>query len=53
MSCSFMVITALYDGVEKGFIIRGVDTTLIGQDAHFDLPVREVGGKREGNVFIH
>ena len=51
-SC-FMVMAVLENSVAQGVVIGNVDTALIGQDAHFDLPVRKVGAEGKRDVFIH
>ena len=48
-----MVMTSLEDGVVEGFIIRNVNTSLVGKDASFDLPVRQASVERERNALIH
>ena len=37
----------------EGFIIRNVNTSLVGKDASFDLPVRQAGVEWEGDVLVH
>ena len=48
-----MVVTALENGVAEGVVVGDIDTTLVGQDACFDLPVGEAGTEGERDVLIH
>ena len=48
-----MVVTALEDGVVKGVITGDIDVALIGQDTHFDLPIRKTGVEGERDVIVH
>ena len=48
-----MVVTALEDGVVKGVIIGDIDAALIGQDIHFNLPIRKTGAERERDIIVH
>ena len=48
-----MIMTALEDGVMKWFVVRDIHLTLVGEDASLDLPVREVGAEREGDILVH
>ena len=50
---SFVVVTALEDGVAKGVIIGDIDVASIGQDTRFDLPIRKTGAERERDVVTH
>ena len=52
-SGSFVIMTTLENGAVKRSIIGNINTALVGQDAHFDLPVREAGMEGEGNVLIY
>ena len=53
MAGRFVVMTSLEDGVAEGFTIRNINTSLVGKDASFNLPVGQAGTEREGNVLIH
>ena len=53
MASHFMVMTILKDGVAEGFIVRDVHPTLVGEDACFDLPIREVEMEGERNILMH
>ena len=46
-------MTLLEDGVAEGFIIKNINTSLVGKDASFDLPVGQARVEREGNVLVH
>ena len=37
----------------EGVIRWDIDTTLVGEDAGFDLPVSEAGVEGERNIFVH
>ena len=37
----------------EGFVVGDIDAALVGQDAHIDLPIRQVQAEGEGDVFIH
>ena len=50
---TFMVMAMLENSMPEGIVIGDVDATLVGQDACFNLPVREAGAKRKGNIFVH
>ena len=50
---TFVVVTPLENGVAEETIVGDVDTTLIGQDACFDLPVGEAGTEGERDVLVH
>ena len=39
VSSNIMVMASLENGAMKGFVIRDVDTALVGQNAHLDLLV--------------
>ena len=53
MTSTFVVVTPVENGVAEGIVAGDVDTTLIGQDACFNLPIGEVGTEGEGNAFVH
>ena len=50
---SFVVMTALEDGVAKGVIIGNIDVALIGQDTRFDLPVGKAGAEGKRDILVH
>ena len=41
------------NSVTEGVIIGDIDTTLVGQDACFDLPIGKAGTEGKGNVVVH
>ena len=49
VSCCFVVMTTLDNGVSKRSIQRNVDSSLVGEDAFRDLPVRQVGSEGSGD----
>ena len=49
----FMIMATLENSVAKGFIIGDIDAPLVGEDACFDLPVKEAGTERERNILVH
>ena len=53
MPSGFVIMATLEDEVAKGFIIGNIDMTLIGQDAHFNLPVRKARVEGKGNILVH
>ena len=53
MTSTFVVVTSLENGVAEGIVVGDIDTTLVGQDACFDLPVREAGMEGDRDVLIH
>ena len=53
MTGTFVVVTLLENGVAEGIVVGDIDTTLVGHDACFDLPVGEAGMEGERDVFIH
>ena len=50
---TLMVMTPLENGVAEGVVVGDIDTTLIGQDACFDLPVGEPGAEGERDIIVH
>ena len=50
---AFVVMAPLENSVTKGVIIGDIDVALIGQDACFNLPVREVGTEGKRDVVVH
>ena len=53
MTGAFVVMAPLENSVMKGVIIGDIDAALIGQDACFNLPVREAGTEGKRDVVIH
>jgi len=53
MSGSFVIMAVFKDGMVNGVIIRDVNSTLVGEDASFVLPVREVGAESKGDGTVH
>ena len=50
---TFVVVTSLENGVAEGIVVWDIDMSLIGQDAHFDLPVGEAGTEGERDIIVH
>ena len=48
-----MIMTSLEDRVVEGFVIGGIDVTLVGEDTCFDLPVGKAGVEWEWNILIY
>ena len=53
MASRFMIMAAFENSAAKGVICGDVDTTFVGKDAHFDLPVSEPRTEGERNVLMH
>ena len=53
VTSTLMVMATLENSVTEGVIIGDIDTTLVGQDARFDLPVGEVGTEGERDIIVH
>ena len=53
MAGRLVVMAAFENGTAEGIVCGDVDTTLVGKDAHVDLPVGESGTERERNVLVH
>ena len=53
MTGTFVVMTTLENSVTQGVVVGDVDPALIGQDACFDLPVRETGTEGKRDVLVH
>ena len=53
VTSTLMVMATLENSVTEGVIVGDVNTTLVGQDARFDLPIGKAGTEGEGNVVVH
>ena len=49
----FVVMAACENGAAEGLVSGNVDTTFVGEDAGFHLPVGESGAEGERNVLMH
>ena len=50
---TLVVMATLENSVTEGVVIGDIDATLIGQDAHFDLPIGEARTEGKRDVVIH
>ena len=48
-----MIMAMVEDRMVGGSIIWNIYTTLVGEDAHFNLPVGKVGMEWERDILIH